>query len=102
MLPPRPWLLVTYAPDQDVNQDGRLPQIWQLSQGTTLDLLGSGNEDNASPNNTTASGKFVQGKVQESLSQAICGATQDKIDTVSGVIVKNKLISFGNQEQRPL
>ena len=32
----------------------------------------------------TASRKFVQGEVQESLSQALHGTTQDKIDIASG------------------
>ena len=33
---------------------------------------------------TTVSGKFVQGEVWEKLSQALYGATQNKIDTDSG------------------
>ena len=74
----QPWPLATYSPDQDVNQVERPPKVWQLGQGATLDLLGSRNEDNVPPNNTTASGKFVQGKVQESLLQALRGATQEK------------------------
>ena len=80
----QPWPLATYTPDQDVIQNGCLPQIWHSSHGTTLDLLGNGNDKNIAPtNNTTASRKFVQGEVREELSQTLHGATWNKIDTVS-------------------
>ena len=69
--------MASSKPDQDIVQDGRLPNTWKLSQGTTLNLLGT---DEIVPAATT---KCVQDEVWEKLLQTLHGATQEKIDTLS-------------------
>ena len=90
-----PWPLATYTPDWDVVQDGCLTKVWQLSQGTILDLLGT--NEIAPSYNTTTTIEYVQSEVWEKLSQKLHGATQEKVDTLS-VGSENKLNSFGKSE----